>query len=284
MGNEVSNEGNEVSLLKSNLCGVESSLGCNSESYKGMKTDSTDKNSNHSNSDISEKTTEQTIEIDDSKIPYTFEWTEGGHRVLLTGQFVSWNQFFEMEKNQNGVHQCVITLPKQIYQFKFVVDGTWRCSNKYQMIDDGSHNTNNVIDLSKIENKTIKENKPTNISSSNSGETIVHHKEKEGYGIIYPDKKEMNSDAPHVPLHYINPFKVNSNTNQNIIGRKKYLESYGYYNIDENNCYRQVLNTPHVNLNHLIACTNRTNGKYVKDGFALRFRQKVVTIIYYKPL
>ena len=283
MGNEVSNDGPDVNTLNSNLCGVESSLGCTSESYKGMKTDTTDRNSNPSNSSLSEKSTEQTIEINDSKIPYAFEWSEGGNRVLLTGQFVSWNQFFEMEKNSNGVHTCVITLPRQIYQFKFIVDGTWRCSKKYQMTDDGNHNTNNVIDLSKIELQ--KENlDKKNISSSNSGETISHHKEKENYGSFFPSKKKMNSDAPHVPLHYTNPFIVNSNTNQSVIGRKKFLESYGYYNIDENNCYKQILNTPHVNLNHLIACTNRTNGKFVKDGFALRYRQKVVTIIYYKPL
>ena len=283
MGNEVSNDGPDVNTLNSNLCGVESSLGCTSESYKGMKTDTTDRNSNPSNSSLSEKSTEQTIEINDSKIPYAFEWSEGGNRVLLTGQFVSWNQFFEMEKNSNGVHTCVITLPRQIYQFKFIVDGTWRCSKKYQMTDDGNHNTNNVIDLSKIELQ--KENlDKKNISSSNSGETISHHKEKENYGSFFPEKKEMNSDAPHVPLHYTNPFIVNSNTNQSVIGRKKFLESYGYSNIDENNCYKQILNTPHVNLNHLIACTNRTNGKFVKDGFALRYRQKVVTIIYYKPL
>ena len=147
MGNEVSNDGPDVNTLNSNLCGVESSLGCTSESYKGMKTDTTDRNSNPSNSSLSEKSTEQTIEINDSKIPYAFEWSEGGNRVLLTGQFVSWNQFFEMEKNSNGVHTCVITLPRQIYQFKFIVDGTWRCSKKYQMTDDGNHNTNNIIDL-----------------------------------------------------------------------------------------------------------------------------------------
>ena len=46
------------------------------------------------------------------------------------------------------------------------------------MTDDGNHNTNNVIDLSKIELQ--KENlDKKNISSSNSGETISHHKEKQ---------------------------------------------------------------------------------------------------------
>ena len=293
MGNEQTNEEN-VNLVKNNFGGAESSLGYfdNVSSYKGMKTETTEKHTNNSNSDLSEKTTEQTVEIDDSKIPYTFVWDEGGDKVLLTGTFTNWQQSFAMSKGDNGTFTTQITLPKQFYQFKFIVDGNWKCSRRYDKMDDGSYNINNFIDLSKIETpltqpppsqKPQGENQNNNKNNNNSKAHSTNSKEKDGYGLVYPEKKELNTDAPLTPLHYINPFRVNCNTNQNIIGRNKFLEFLGNYNIDENNCYRQIMNTPHVNLNHLIT-RNSARKTYVKVGGSLRYKQKVVTIIYYKPI
>lgn len=283
MGNEQSSEGRNNKFIKSGLDINESSFGyCeNSSSYKGMKTD-TEKLSHNDSSDISEKTTEQTIELDDTKIPYTFEWKEGGTRVLLTGQFVNWNQFFEMTKDERGVFITQITLPRQTFMFKFIVDGTWKFSSHYPTKDDGSYNINNVVDLSKIE--WVKPSVPTPDTKrvvGPSSESLVK-KDKEEYGVVFPSRREMNTDAPHIPIHYVNPFRVNCNTNQNVIGRKKYLECFGGYNIDENNCYRQILNTPHVNLNHLITGIEAKK-RFVKVGYALRYRQKETTFIYYKP-
>lgn len=287
MGNEQTSEGNNNKFVKSGIDINESSFGyCeNTSSYKGMKTDTEKFSNNDSGSDISEKTTEQTIEIDDTKIPYTFEWREGGTRVLLTGQFVNWKQFFEMTKNENGVFVTQITLPRQTFMFKFIVDGTWKFSSHYPTKDDGSYNINNVIDLSKVEwvkpQVPPPRKEPNEFNRKNSD--VKKEKEKEEYGFQYPEKRQMNTDAPHIPIHYVNPFRVNCNTNQNIIGRTKFLQFFGTYNIDENNCYRQILNTPHVNLNHLITGNVSKKG-FVKVGYALRYRQKVTTLIYYKPL
>ena len=139
-----------------------------------------------------------------------------------------------------------------------------------------------MVDLSKIE--WVKPSVPTPDTKrvvGPSSESLVK-KDKEEYGVVFPSRREMNTDAPHIPIHYVNPFRVNCNTNQNVIGRKKYLEFFGGYNIDENNCYRQILNTPHVNLNHLITGIEAKK-RFVKVGYALRYRQKETTFIYYKP-
>ena len=282
MGNEQSSEGRNNKFVKSGMDINESSFGyCeNTSSYKGMKTD-TEKLS-HNSSDISEKTTEQTVELDDTKIPYTFEWREGGNRVLLTGQFVNWNQFFEMTKDDRGIFLTQITLPRQTFMFKFIVDGTWKFSSHYPTKDDGSYNINNVVDLSKVEWTRPNVPKETHRVSPPSESSVKKEKEKEDYGVQFPGRREMNTDAPHIPIHYVNPFRVNCNTNQNVIGRKKYLECFGNNNIDENNCYKQILNTPHVNLNHLITGIEKKKS-FVRVGYALRYRQKTSTFIYYKP-
>ena len=154
MGNEQSGEENKNKFVKSGIDINESSFGyCeNTSSYKGMKTDTEKFSNNESGSDISEKTTEQTLEIDDAKIPYTFEWKEGGNQVRLTGEFVNWKPLFEMSKNPDtGIFYIQIPLPRKVFMFKFIVDGTWRCSSYYPTKDDGSYNINNYVDLSKVE-------------------------------------------------------------------------------------------------------------------------------------
>ena len=288
MGNEQSGEENKNKFVKSGIDINESSFGyCeNTSSYKGMKTDTEKFSNNESDSDISEKTTEQTLEIDDTKIPYTFEWKEGGNQVRLTGEFVNWKPLFEMTKHPDtGVFYTQIPLPRKLFMFKFIVDGTWRCSSFYPTKDDGSYNINNYVDLSKVEwvKPQVPPQKKENKHSEHSRENSDIKKEKDEYGLQIPEKRQMNTDAPHIPIHYVNPFRVNCNTNQNIIGRAKYLQFFGNYNIDENNCYKQIFNTPHVNLNHLIS-GNVSKKSYVKVGYAVRYRQKVTTLIYYNPL
>ena len=43
------------------------------------------------------------------------------------------------------------------------------------------------------------------------------------YNSYYPQKNEMNSDAPYTPFHYLKRFNINSITRQNMIGVHKFL-------------------------------------------------------------
>ena len=93
----------------------------------------------------------------------------------------------------------------------------------------------------------------------------------------------MNAEAPVTPFHYQDLFRININSNQIIIGRSKFL-SFSYHPMnDENNSYKKILSPPHVNIFHVIlACVG--NKRYTRVGSYHRFQQKVITLIYYKPI
>ena len=278
--------------------------------YKGMNTSSSDsekndnKNNFSSNSDslssssssqleLDEDTIEETQE-DNSKVPFTFYWKEGGNKVQLTGNFVNWNQYFEMTEYEKGNFKCEIILPKQEIYFKFIVDNKWVFSNNYEKRDDGHYNINNYIDLTnyKIEKNNInnninneknqKEEKKEKKEKNEKREKKEKTKEKEIW-CVQKSQDQMNAEAPCTPFHYQDPWRININSNQIIIGRSKFL-NFSYHPMnDENNSYKKILSPPHVNIFHLIlGCIG--NKKYTRVGTHHRFSQKAVTFIYYKPI
>ena len=278
--------------------------------YKGMNTSSSDsekndnKNNFSSNSDslssssssqleLDEDTIEETQE-DNSKVPFTFYWKEGGNKVQLTGNFVNWNQYFEMTEYEKGNFKCEIILPKQEIYFKFIVDNKWVFSNNYEKRDDGHYNINNYIDLTnyKIEKNNInnninneknqKEEKKEKKEKNGKIEKKEKTKEKEIW-CVQKSQDQMNAEAPCTPFHYQDPWRININSNQIIIGRSKFL-NFSYHPMnDENNSYKKILYPPHVNIFHLIlGCIG--NKKYTRVGTHHRFSQKAVTFIYYKPI
>ena len=278
--------------------------------YKGMNTSSSDsekndnKNNFSSNSDslssssssqldLDEDTIEETQE-DNSKVPFTFYWKEGGNKVQLTGNFVNWNQYFEMTEYEKGNFKCEIILPKQEIYFKFIVDNKWVFSNNYEKRDDGHYNINNYIDLTnyKIEKNNINNNinneknqknqKEEKKEKNEKREKKEKNKEKEIW-CVQKSQDQMNAEAPCTPFHYQDPWRININSNQIIIGRSKFL-SFSYHPMnDENNSYKKILSPPHVNIFHVIlACVG--NKRYTRVGSYHRFQQKVITLIYYKPI
>jgi hypothetical protein len=267
--------------------------------YKGMNTSSSDsekndnKNNFSSNSDslssssssqleLDEDTIEETQE-DNSKVPFTFYWKEGGNKVQLTGNFVNWNQYFEMTEYEKGNFKCEIILPKQEIYFKFIVDNKWVFSNNYEKRDDGHYNINNYIDLTnyKIEEKKENNENKKKIQKKEKKTKNEKNKEKEIW-CIPKNQDQMNAEAPCTPFHYQDPWRININSNQIIIGRSKFL-SFNYNSInDESNSYKKILYPEHINIFHILfPCIGNKN--YSKVGLYYRFKQKAITFIYYKP-
>ena len=120
------------------------------------------------NNDFTEKTEETHADTNMSKNKqnfYTFIWDEGGENVKLIGSFSNWKQKYEMEKDEkDGVYKFSLPLNNEIYQYKFIVDGIWKCSKNQETIDDGKGNINNILDLTKIINKPKDEGKKKNTS------------------------------------------------------------------------------------------------------------------------
>ena len=253
MGNQSSNNGDGKEKDNISISNVEASnyYMDNLSSYKGMKTETGTEISGKSMksdnaSHTSDKATDQeTTSLTEKKVPCRFEWKEGGKKVLLTGSFLNWNTFIEMNHNNNGLFEFNINLPKGIYQFKFIIDGTWRTSNFYPKVRDNSGNENNQIDIT---NYTEPEKKEDTKSVKTKPENTTKNTIKNDYNSYYPKKNEMNSDAPHTPFHYLKSFNINYNTRQNKIGKNKYLIYNEKNLLSENNSYKKVQICPHVNL------------------------------------
>ena len=277
-----------------------------SSSYKGVKTDTTSLNGNSlsGNSSISDKNNENKYiseQINNIKIPTLFQWKEGGNNILITGSFCGWSHRFTMTKNKkNNFYELTLYLPKGEYQFKFIVDNIWKCSNFYPTVTDLNNNTNNILDNTKELNYILKEkekekegenqntaNSSINDNNINNENNKTNYKNasiflsdeiRKIYGNLYPLKEQLNSEPPNLPQYYINSINLNNYSN---IGEKKFI-----YNKMNNNLIRETFQSVkipnHVYLNHIFSnCKEDKN--YNRNCISFRIRSKFATIIYIHP-
>lgn len=121
-------------------------------SYTGLRSES-DSHRKPARIEESEESEEgskmaEEAEVTLQKIPTPFSWRFGGNMLYVTGSFSNWKQWFMLNKLPNGEFHLVLDLPKGVYQYKFIVDGNWVCSQDFPQTDDGSGNVNNVVDNS----------------------------------------------------------------------------------------------------------------------------------------
>jgi 5'-AMP-activated protein kinase regulatory beta subunit len=281
MGTQSSNSNNQ----KNKNEGVGSLQLDGISSYKGIKSEVSSSNQNEntiksmsSTSNNSEKKSgiENENNKNDERIPFKFEWKEGGNKVQITGTFLAhWTMFIDMVKNpQTNNFEFNINLSKINHEFKFIVDGVWKCSKFYPIIKDDAGNENNVINLT---NFISQENK-------NKNDIIINEKKKE-YNCRLPNKEEMNFDAPSIPFHYSLPYNIDFYSRQKKIGKNGFLNFYEKDLLSENISYKNIMICPHVNLNHIcLSCDKiEDNCKYMRSGVTHRYKHKYLTIIYYKP-
>lgn len=79
---------------------------------------------------------------------HEFIWKYGGRQVRLAGSFTAWAPSIEMVPTGPALDywRALVELdPTQAWQFKFVVDGIWRCSLDLPTCTDSAGNTNNII-------------------------------------------------------------------------------------------------------------------------------------------
>ena len=257
-------------------------------------------------------TNDKSVEI----IQYTISWNEGGNNVLLTGDFVNWNQYFEMIKaKETNSFTLNLTLPKKPSQFKFIVDGEWKCSQNYQIIPDNSYNLNNCIDLSNIKTNVTHDNEKQSTQTNSSKEResldednvsdaettcsetksrrtsrestrISQVSELDGYNNTYPLVTDLLTKAPKVPHYYKAPFDLQYKSNQHNVGKQKHLN---FKNVsssltNSNSSFTDLsLPMPHINVKHLLSEKQECFETYIKCATSHRNRLKTVTFIYYKP-
>ncbi|GJJ74989.1 hypothetical protein EMPS_07347 [Entomortierella parvispora] len=99
--------------------------------------------------------TEPSSPIEDSQngrkagvISQKFHWKHGGETVKVTGTFDNWQETVYLKKvpGTRDEFAAIVDLDRTAYiQFKFVVDGVWRCSTEFATEYDYSGHLNNVL-------------------------------------------------------------------------------------------------------------------------------------------
>lgn len=264
---------------------------------------------------LSEETFEDSNNIRQN---YTFIWHEGGNDVKITGSFTDWKIQFQMTKDpKDHLFKFQMPLNNEIYQYKFIIDGNWRCSNHFPTKDDGNGNINNILDntknvlvkpkdnqidekeekkekskkTKKIIKKTTKnkKNKKQSKMSTKTKTTKTRastiNKEKLNKNIsIYQSQYPSDDDILPLPLpneRYFNFFKLENFSNQKSIGNTKYYEYYDRYCFSYEASSKPIFLLGHMNLNHLISVKQNNNSKIVKNSMSFRYREKASTFIYY---
>ena len=258
-----------------------------SSSYKGVKTETTSININSQSGNSSTSDKVENIS-NDIKIPTLFQWKEGGNNIVITGSFCGWSRQFSMLKNKNNnFYELLLYLPKGEYQFKFIVDNVWKCSNYYKTVTDTNGNTNNYLDntiefskkiLEKQNKKIINEKKGNFDFNNNSNNINLEEQMKKYYGIYYPERDFLNVEPPKLPQSYVSPINL---CNFGNIGEKKFV-----YDKMRNNlikvCFKEIKSPSHIYLNHIFSnCKESDN--YIKSNITIRVRSKFTSIVYYSP-
>ncbi|KAJ1735728.1 hypothetical protein LPJ61_000380 [Coemansia biformis] len=199
-------------------------------------------------------------------VPTLIRWTEPGDSVYISGSFVDWQYKVKLHEN-DGLYGIVIDLPVGTHCLKFIVDGKWRCSNRFVIApdDDG-----NLVNYFKVEDviQEADQDKEDNVEGLDAA--ALSNSPPGEYGTIIPDlakaaresTSNRRNEPPLLPPH-LNQVLLNSSEPRH----------------DDPN----VLPVPnHVVLNHLYACSIKDNVMAVSS--TSRYRGKYMTTIYYKPV
>lgn len=286
MGSETSKNFSENSLIDNNI---------DSFDIDGIKTteeSSTDENQKKKfleEQTFSDEKNTNTI-IDNSsnnKVPVTFEWDKGGNSVYVTGNFCNWDQFFLMEKNEEGKFFLILYLTKGLIQYKFKVDNQWKCNDKFPIMKDNGHD-NNYIDTTnwEISAEESEEEKNTNVNSntelSTKPKTNKSFLGNNNYSTYIPQGNEMNNFAPKIPEQYKQKIYYSKISRQNKIGNSRFLCPEEDDLFGENYSYKKIKNFRHEEINHISYKLKNITNKPSVSSIVSRYRLKFTSFVYYK--
>lgn len=282
--------------------------------YNGIKTDEDEDSKNNSQMKIEKKNSineiesldsrkkkEKKIEEKSDRVPVTFEWEEQSNHVYVTGSFCNWNQFFLMQKNDQGKFFFTLDLPKGIHQYKFKVDEEWKYNPKMPNCKDDNGNINNYIDTTniivncKIQEETEFSAMSTKGDANSKLSQLNSTKGKSGksskyslksltdYSLSIPQKSDFNEKAPVLPGQYKNETNINLFTKQNELGKEIFFYPKEKNILSDNFAYKDINAISHENINHL-GSKNKINDSdnHIVSSLISRYRLKFTTFVYYK--
>ena len=258
----------------------------NISSYGGINSNLSEE---HSLTDFSDNNSCKKKQTKTTTQNVTFQWDEeesDSEVVYLTGSFCNWKQYFIMPKIDNK------------YSIPVMKDGETNCN----YID--TSNTKDTESKSKISEKnsdddSSKEEKSD--SSFSSDDSLYYEAEledeeqrykrikkikmkKKKYSQIFPKRNYMNNYPPDIPYSYNYKYNINLISSQNIIGNKKYYEAKENNVLGDNCSYKKIGVLPAVEINHLHSNNIIVSGERALCSSFVRYRNKFMTLLYYKPI
>lgn len=222
--------------------------------------------------------------INNDKVEYTFIWEEKCNLAKVIGSFNNWkDQLLMTYDPKDNLYKYKIELKRDKYEYKFIIDNAWKFSSHQQTKNDGKGNINNFIDLTNYKINTNNAQTTKKVKKIKKKKKKIKKIEKvESYGVLFPTKDELNTEAPITQELYLKSFYINEATNQDKIGNKLFLNDFNTESYTEEKSYRNLLFSPHVNLNHTMNfCDNKD---ILQVGLSYRFRNKDCTLVYYSRL
>ena len=244
----------------------------------------------------------------------TFQWDEeesDSQIVYLTGNFCKWKQYFIMPKI-NNIYTITLPLPKDLHKFRFRINDVFKLNKKYPIMKDGD-NECNYIDTSEINNRNTK-SKKSPISVNNSDEDLIEEEnslscsdssllyepeleeeeekikrlrklkiKKIKYSMIFPKKDRLNNYAPNVPYCYNYIYNIDIISPQKYIGKSKYYEPKENNILGDNSSYKKISVLPVGEINHIHSNNLIASGARSLCSSFVRYRNKFITFLYYKP-
>ncbi|XP_024022265.1 SNF1-related protein kinase regulatory subunit beta-2 [Morus notabilis] len=187
-------------------------------------------------------------------IPTMITWPYGGKEVAVEGSWDNWKTRVLLQRSGKDF-TIMKVLPSGVYQYRFVVDGQWRCALDLPCAQDDSGHSYNILDL--------QDYVPEDIESISSFEPP--QSPDSSYSNQQLGSEDFAKEPPLVPPHL-------QMTLLNVPAT--YLE------IPPPSSRPQ-----HVVLNHLYMQKGKSSGpSVVALGTTHRFLAKYVTVVLYKSL
>ena len=96
-------------------------------------------------------------------------------------------------------------------------------------------------------------------------------------------KRNLNNYAPDVPYSYNYLYNLNVISPQKFIGKKEYLETKENNILGDNSSYKKISVLPVGEINHIHSNNLIASGARSLCSSFVRYRNKFITFLYYKP-
>ncbi|KAL3323354.1 hypothetical protein AABB24_037803 [Solanum stoloniferum] len=190
---------------------------------------------------------------DEQGVPTLISWTYDGKEVAVEGSWDNWKSRNLLQRSGKDF-TILKVLPSGVYQYRFIVDGQWRCSPDLPCVQDEAGNTYNILDM--------KDYVPEDIESISGFEPPLSP--DSSYSNLQLGAEDYAKEPPLVPPHL-------QMTLLNVPSSPMEIPP-------------PFSRPQHVVLNHLYMQKGKSTPSVVALGSTNRFLSKYVTVVLYKSI